>query len=54
MVGQLERAEMLGALECVDYVTVFDEDTPNKLLKLLSPDVLVKGGEGGSGRGVDI
>ncbi len=44
VIGQLERAEMLGALECVDYVTVFDEDTPNKLLKLLSPDVLVKGG----------
>jgi len=39
-----ERAEMLGALECVDYVTVFDEDTPEPLLAVLKPEVLVKGG----------
>ena len=39
-----ERAEMLGALECVDYVTVFDEDTPEALLTLLKPEKLVKGG----------
>lgn len=44
VIGQDERAEMLGALECVDYVTVFDEDTPMPLLELLRPDVLVKGG----------
>ena len=42
--GQDERAEMLGALECVDYVTIFDEDTPEPLLALLRPDVLAKGG----------
>ena len=35
---------MLSALECVDYVIIFDEDTPNALLKLLKPDILVKGG----------
>ena len=35
---------MLGALECVDYVTLFDEDTPEVLLDSLRPDVLVKGG----------
>jgi len=35
---------MLGALECVDYVTIFDEDTPIPLLELLRPDILVKGG----------
>ncbi|MCE5278900.1 MAG: D-glycero-beta-D-manno-heptose 1-phosphate adenylyltransferase [Planctomycetaceae bacterium] len=39
-----ERAEMLGALECVDYVTIFDEDTPETLLELIKPDILVKGG----------
>ncbi len=44
VIGQAERAEMLGALECVDYVTVFDEDTPEPLLDILKPDILVKGG----------
>ena len=45
--GQNERAEMLAALECVDYVTIFKEDTPEPLLKLLKPDVLAKGGTTG-------
>ncbi len=44
IIGQTERAEMLGALECVDYVTIFDEDTPIPLLELLRPDLLIKGG----------
>ncbi|MCL2701474.1 MAG: D-glycero-beta-D-manno-heptose 1-phosphate adenylyltransferase [Phycisphaerae bacterium] len=44
VVGERERAEMLAALECVDYVTIFDEDTPLELLDLLRPDILVKGG----------
>jgi D-beta-D-heptose 7-phosphate kinase/D-beta-D-heptose 1-phosphate adenosyltransferase len=44
IIGQDERAEMLAALECVDYVTIFDEDTPIPLLELLRPDVLAKGG----------
>ena len=35
---------MLGSLECIDYVTVFDEDTPIPLLELFKPDILVKGG----------
>lgn len=39
-----ERAEMLAALECVDYVTIFEEDTPMELLEALRPTVLVKGG----------
>jgi len=39
-----ERVQMLGALECVDYVTIFDEDTPEPLLELIKPDILVKGG----------
>ena len=44
VIGQDERAEMLAALECVDYVTIFDEDTPEALLELLRPDILCKGG----------
>ena len=42
---QAERAELLAALEAVDYVTVFDEETPLALIKILAPDVLVKGGD---------
>jgi D-beta-D-heptose 7-phosphate kinase/D-beta-D-heptose 1-phosphate adenosyltransferase len=38
------RAEMLAGLESVDYVVVFDEDTPHAILTTLQPDVLVKGG----------
>lgn len=40
-----ERAVILAALEAVDYVTVFDEDTPRALILLLRPDILVKGGD---------
>ena len=39
------RAELLGALECVDLVTTFDEDTPLALIEAIRPDVLVKGGD---------
>jgi rfaE bifunctional protein nucleotidyltransferase chain/domain len=42
---QDQRAEVLASLEMVDYVTIFDEDTPYELIKLLQPDVLVKGGD---------
>ena len=40
-----ERAEMLCALEFIDYVVMFDDETPIKLIKALGPDVLVKGGD---------
>ncbi len=40
-----QRAEVLSNLEMVDYVTVFDEDTPYELIRSLRPDVLVKGGD---------
>ncbi len=40
-----ERAEMLLALDCVDYVTFFEEDDPYNVVKILKPDVLVKGGD---------
>jgi D-beta-D-heptose 7-phosphate kinase/D-beta-D-heptose 1-phosphate adenosyltransferase len=43
--GEAERAEVLAALRAVDYTTIFDEDTPYELIKLLQPDVLVKGGD---------
>ena len=43
--GQKERALMLAALQCVDAVVVFDEDTPEKLVGEIRPDYLVKGGD---------
>ena len=42
---QNHRAEVLSSLEIVDYITLFDEDTPYELIKLLQPDILVKGGD---------
>jgi len=42
---EAERAYVLAALECVDAVVVFDQDTPLELVTLLMPDVIVKGGD---------
>ena len=42
---QDQRAEVLASLEMVDYVALFDEETPYELIKSLQPDVLVKGGD---------
>jgi len=42
---EAERAEVLEALECVDAVSVFDEDTPAAIIRLVQPDVLVKGAD---------
>jgi len=42
---QLDRAYILAALEAVDYVVVFDDDTPYDLIKAVKPHVLVKGGD---------
>jgi D-beta-D-heptose 7-phosphate kinase/D-beta-D-heptose 1-phosphate adenosyltransferase len=42
---QAERAEILAALESVDFVTIFDEPDPHKIISDLQPDVLVKGGD---------
>lgn len=44
VIGQQDRAAILGALDCVDYVLIFNADTPDHLLRRLRPDVLVKGG----------
>ena len=43
--NQEDRAEILCALGFVDYVVIFDEDTPLELIKIIQPDVLVKGGD---------
>jgi len=40
-----ERAEVMAALGCVDYVTIFDDPTPRRVISRLLPDVLVKGGD---------
>jgi rfaE bifunctional protein nucleotidyltransferase chain/domain len=45
IVPESERAEVVGALDSVDYVTVFDELTPLELIEFLRPDVIVKGGD---------
>jgi len=42
---QIDRAYILAALEAVDYVVVFDEDTPYDLIKAIKPHILVKGGD---------
>jgi D-beta-D-heptose 7-phosphate kinase/D-beta-D-heptose 1-phosphate adenosyltransferase len=45
LVAEEDRAYVLAALECVDVVTLFDEDTPRELVSALLPDVLAKGGD---------
>ena len=47
VVPEAERAEVLAALVAVDYVTVFEEDTPREIITKIMPDVLVKGGDWG-------
>ncbi|MCH1947751.1 D-glycero-beta-D-manno-heptose 1-phosphate adenylyltransferase [Enterocloster sp. OA13] len=42
---EAERAELLAALGFVDYIVIFEEDTPLELIKKIQPDVLVKGGD---------
>jgi len=42
---QMDRAFILAALEAVDYVVIFDEDTPYKLIEAIKPTTLVKGGD---------
>jgi D-beta-D-heptose 7-phosphate kinase / D-beta-D-heptose 1-phosphate adenosyltransferase len=45
VIGQENRASLLAGLACVDVVVIFDEPTPEALIGLLEPDVLVKGGD---------
>ena len=51
LVPQGERAELLAALACVDYVIAFDELTAERLVETLRPEVYVKGGDYGTGDG---
>ena len=43
--NQIDRAYMLAALEVIDYVVIFDEDTPYSLIKAIKPEILVKGAD---------
>ena len=43
--SEAERAYVLAALECVDLVVVFSENTPLELIKHLKPDIMVKGAD---------
>jgi D-beta-D-heptose 7-phosphate kinase/D-beta-D-heptose 1-phosphate adenosyltransferase len=45
ILSEQDRAAMLSALECVDLVVHFDEDTPLKLIEAIQPDILVKGSD---------
>ncbi len=45
IVNQLDRSEMLAALEMVDAVIIFEDDTPEELIQMIKPDVLCKGGD---------
>jgi D-beta-D-heptose 7-phosphate kinase/D-beta-D-heptose 1-phosphate adenosyltransferase len=45
LVPEHERAELVAALECVDRVAIFEDDTPERLIAEVRPDVLVKGGD---------
>jgi len=45
IISEEQRAEILSALSCVDYVIIFQELDPFRLISLLQPDVLVKGGD---------
>ncbi len=45
LIPEAQRAQVVAALACVDYVTIFSEDTPLELIRYLKPDILVKGGD---------
>ncbi len=45
ILSELDRAQVLGGLDAVDFVVIFEEDTPENVIRLLCPDVLVKGGD---------
>jgi len=45
VVPQGQRMQVLAALEAIDYVVIFDEENPFKIIKEIQPDILVKGGD---------
>lgn len=50
IVPDAQRAEVVAALSCVDYVVLFDEPDPGMLIAALRPDILVKGGDWAPGQ----
>jgi len=47
IMNQTERAGVLSAVRYIDYIIMFDEETPKALIEAITPDVLVKGGDWG-------
>jgi D-beta-D-heptose 7-phosphate kinase/D-beta-D-heptose 1-phosphate adenosyltransferase len=45
LVPQIDRVKLLSAIDTIDYIVIFEEQTPYQLLKKLTPDILVKGGD---------
>ena len=45
IINEIDRAEVLSSLKMVDYVVIFDEETPYNLINSIQPDILVKGGD---------
>ena len=45
LIPEIERAELIAALACVDAAAIFDEDTPDLIIRRIRPDVLVKGAD---------
>ena len=45
LIEQSERAHIMAALNCVDYIVIFNEDAPLEVISSLRPDILVKGGD---------
>ena len=45
IIPDYERAEIIAAMESVDYVTIFDQEDPLEIISTIKPDVLVKGGD---------
>lgn len=50
ILNQQDRALLLAALACVDYVTIFSEQTPQRVIERLRPNLLVKGADWGAGK----
>jgi len=45
IMSQADRAKILAALACTDFIVIFNEPNPLRLIKMLKPDILVKGGD---------
>jgi len=45
IIAETRRASLLAALECVDFVTIFHEETPLRVIEALKPDILIKGAD---------